>query len=96
MLNMNSPEIKQFIREHSALFWYTPEDKKEEISHELLIETLLNYGELNDIRQLIRIMGIEHISEIFFNLQGRKKLNYYPEIHNFFSLLFKNYAQGNI
>jgi hypothetical protein len=93
---MNSPEIKEYIRKHSALFWYTPEDKKEEISHELLIETILNYGELNDIRQLIRIMGIEHISEIFFNLQGRKKLNYYPEIYHFFSLLFKNYAQRNI
>ena len=93
---MNSPEIKQFIHDHSSLFWYTPEDKKEEISHELLIETILNYGELNDIRQLIRIMGIEHISEIFFNLQGRKKLNYYPEIYHFFSLLFKNYAQRNI
>ena len=30
---MNSPEIKAFIREHSTLFRYIPEDKKEEISH---------------------------------------------------------------
>lgn len=93
---MNSPEIKQFIREHSSLFWYTPEEKKEEIGHELLIEMILNYGGLDDIRQLIRIMGIESISEIFFSVQGRKKLNYYPEIYHFFSLLFKKYVQGNI
>jgi len=43
---MNSPEIKQFIHEHSNLFWYTPEDKKEEISTEFLVETILNYGDL--------------------------------------------------
>ncbi len=37
---MHSPEIKEFIQEQSALFWYTPEDKKEEISLEYLAETM--------------------------------------------------------
>jgi len=45
---MNSPEIKQFIREHSNLFWYTPEDKKEEISHEFLVSYFQrNFSGLN-------------------------------------------------
>jgi hypothetical protein len=94
--SMNSPEIKQFIREHSNLFWYTPEDEKEEISNELLVETILNYGNLDDIRKLINIIGMEQLSTLFFSMQDRKKLNYYPEIHHFFSLLFKRYAQRNI
>jgi hypothetical protein len=94
--DMNSPDLKQFIHEHSSLFWYTPEDQKEEISHEFLIETILNYGNLDDIRQLIKLMGIERLSEVFFSVQGRKKLNYYPEIYHFFSLVFKKYAQRNI
>jgi hypothetical protein len=89
---MNSPEIKQFILEHSNLFWYSPEDKKEEISNELLIETVFNYGDLNDIRQLINILGIEQLSKVFYSLSGRKKLNYYPEIYHFFSILIKRYA----
>jgi hypothetical protein len=93
---MNSPEIKQFILEHSNLFWYTPEDKKAEISHEFLVETILNYGDLNDVRQLFNIMGIERISEVFSSVQGRKKLNYYPEIYNFLSNLIKKYAHSNI
>ena len=33
---MNSPEIKQFIRDQHNLFWYTPENKKEDISKEFL------------------------------------------------------------
>ena len=89
---MNSPEIKAFIRENSSLFWYTPEDKKEDISPEFLVETILNYGSLEDIKKLISIIGINEMSKVFFNAKGRKKLNYYPEIYNYFELFFTKYA----
>ena len=91
---MNSPEIKEFIHKHSNLFWYTPGNKKEDISQELLVETILNYGNMGEVKALIKIMGIKKISQIFFNAKGRKKLNYYPEIYNFFSLYFKRYAEN--
>ncbi|HPS26943.1 MAG TPA: hypothetical protein PK269_04975 [Bacteroidales bacterium] len=89
---MNSPEIKVFIRENSALFWYTPEDKKEDISPEFLVETILNYGSMDDVKKLIKILGIKKMSKVFFNATGRKKLNYYPEIYNYFKLFFRKYA----
>ena len=89
---MNSPEVKAFIRAHSDLFWYTPEDKKEDISHDLLVDTILNYGTLDDVKNLIKILRVKESASIFFNAGGRKKLNYYPEIYNFFSLYFKKYA----
>ena len=89
---MNSPEIKAFIHENRTLFWYTPEDKKEDISLEFLVETILNYGDMNNIKKLIGIIGGKEISRIFFSAKGRKKLNYYPEIYNFFTLLFSRYA----
>ena len=92
---MNSPEIKAFILENSSLFWYTPQDKKEDIGPELLVETILNYGDLNSIRKLFKLMGIIEISKVFFNATGRKKLNYYPEIYNFFELYFRKNAQGD-
>lgn len=89
---MYSSEIKAFIREKSILFWSVPEDKKEEVSPSLLVETILNYGTLDDVRKLFKLMGIKEVSRIFFSAKGRQKLNYYPEIYNFFSLVFKNYA----
>jgi len=89
---MNSPELKAFIRRKSNLFWYTPEDKKEDISPEFLVETILNYGSMDEIKTLIKIMGIKEMSRIFFSAEGRKKLNYYPEIYNFFSLFFTRNA----
>jgi len=48
----NSPEIKEFISQNSNLFWYIPEDKKTEISHVFLMETILNYGDMDSIFQL--------------------------------------------
>ncbi len=85
---MRSPELKAFIREHSPLFWYIPEDKKTEVSDELLVETILNHGTLQDFHQLKDLMGEEYISSIFLGLKGRKKMNYYPEIYNLFYLYF--------
>lgn len=89
---INNPELKAFIRKHSSLFWYTPDDKKEEISEEFLVETILNYGDLKDINDLFNIMGIHNVANAFFNAEGRKKLNYYPEIYNFFNLVFNKYV----
>jgi len=89
---MNNPEVKKFIRKHSSLFWYIPEDKKEDISEEVLVEFILNYGNLDDIKKLIEILGIQEIARTFFAAKGRRKFNYFPEIYNFFYLYFKKYA----
>jgi len=87
-----NPQIKSLIKENSNLFWYTPNDKKEEISMELFVETMLNYGSLEDIKRTIKILGIKEMSRIFLSAKGRKKLNYYPEIYNYFSIYFSRYA----
>ena len=95
---MNSPEIKQYIREHSNLFWYTPEDKKEEISTEFLVETILNYGDKHEVIQLFDLMGINKVAQVFFdsiNLSDRRKGNYHEITINYFTLVFNKYAQRN-
>jgi len=89
---MNTPEVKAFIRKHSELFWYIPEDKKEDISHDVLVEFILNYGSLEDVKMLFKILGIEEAAKVFFRAEGRRKLNYFPEVYNFFSLYFKKNA----
>jgi len=92
---MNSPEIKAFIRKNRNLFWYTPEDKKEEISLEFLVETILNYGDLMAVKQLFELIGINKVAEIFFNSinsSERRKGNFHELTINYFTLLFKRYA----
>ena len=85
---MRTEELKDFIRKNGDLFWYTPEDKGEKVTDELLVETMLNYGNLDQIKALFNIMGMKEVAEIFRNMTGRKKMNYFPQIWNFFNLYF--------
>jgi hypothetical protein len=92
---MNSTEIQQFIKENSALFWYIPEEKKPEISEELLVETILNYGDMEAVRKMFHLMGIQRVAAIFFrtvDLSERRKGNYHELILYYFTLVFKRYA----
>ncbi len=88
-------ELKEFINDHSEHFWYTPEEKKEEISPELLLETILNYGSLKESLQLIKLIGKDEALRILQRAKGRKKMNYYPEIYNFFTLYLSRNVQRN-
>jgi len=74
------------------MFWYTPEAAKHDVSDDLLVETTLNYGTLDDFRELRDIMTPQRLARVFFAATGRKAGNYYPEIRNFFSLVLKPYA----
>ena len=85
----------QIIDKNRHLFWYTPEENKQDISDSLLVERILNDGTLDDYRDLISALGGRRVAEIFFSAQGRQRGNYYPEIYHFFSLLLSKYAQGD-
>ncbi len=96
---MNSPEIKAYIRENSHLFWYTPGNKKEDISTEFLVETILNYGDMEAVKKIFKIMGIKKVAEIFFNsiiISSRRKGNFHELTINYFTLIFKRYAYRDI
>ena len=58
----------------------------------LLVETTLNYGTLDDFRELRDILTPRRMAQVFFSATGRKANNYYPEIRHFYSLVLKPYA----
>lgn len=92
----NTPEIKQFIAENADLFWYIPESEKQNISHEVLVEFILNYGDMTEVKKLFRVLGLRNTASVFFSMKGRKAGNFYPEIHHFFTLYFKRHVQRDI
>ena len=88
-------ELKQFIDKHKNLFWYTPENKLHAISDSFLVETILNYGDMDAVRNLFDIMGIKNVAKIFFddiNKSERRKNNYNELTLNYFTLVFNRYA----
>jgi len=90
-----SREVKDYIEKHRQLFWYSPQDSRETVSDELLVETMINYGSLKDIRHLFEIMGLQNVATVFRQMTGRKKLNIYPELRHYFELYFDRYAPRN-
>ena len=92
---MRSPEVKKFIDDHQYLFWYSPAPKSETVSDELLVEMVLNYGNMDELRGLFSVMGIKEVARIFFTSIGmsdRRKGNYHELTLNYFTLLFNRYA----
>ena len=92
---MRSPEVKKYIDARPNLFWYSPAPKSETVSDELLVEMVLNYGDMDDVRSLFAVMSIRDVAKIFFDSTGRserRKGNYHELTLNYFTLLFNRYA----
>jgi hypothetical protein len=89
---MRTKAVKDYIRKHQALFWYSPGEKSDTVSDDLPVETIINYGTLEDIRELFRVMGLENAAAIFRQMTGRKALNIYPELRNYVELYFNKYV----
>ena len=84
-----------YIRHHRALFWSVGDDKLQDISDELLVETVLNYGTLDDVRELFHLLGLQHAAAIFYKTtSNRPRHNYFPEVANFFNLYFNRHSHA--
>lgn len=82
--------IGDFVRKRKHLFWSTK--NYDGLSNEAVVEAVLNYGDMNDVRELISLLGIQEIAKIFYKQTHRMRVNYDPKIVNYFSLFFNKYA----
>ena len=85
--------IKAFIRKNSDLFWYIRADAKENISHAVLVEFILNYGTSKMVRELFDLLNVKYVAKIFRTQTAPgKRINYLPSVRNFFELYFNRHA----
>lgn len=92
---MRTHELSEFIKMHADLFWYIPEDKKFQVSDACLVETILNYGNMDAVLNLIRLIGIEPVARIFAEtvaMSSRRRNNYNELARNYFEQVFRRYA----
>ncbi len=86
-------DIHTFIKQRPYLVWWVKDyDRLNEAS---IVEATLNYGDWDDVQELIRILGIKKTAQIFREKSqpsaiGRQ--NYLPEAVNFFNLYFDAHA----
>ena len=84
--------INDFIKKRPYLVWYTK--NLEHLSEEAIVESVLNFGDWNDVKEMISILGIKRVAKIFRKQTNprKKRINYDSKIVNYFKLFFKKYA----
>jgi hypothetical protein len=82
--------LHDFLRRRKYLVWYTR--NYDRLSTGAIVEAVLNYGNFEDVKKVISILGIRRTASIFRKQASRKRSNYRPEIKNYFRLYFKKYA----
>lgn len=79
-----------FVRKRKHLFWSTK--NYDGLSKGAIIEGVLNYGDMDDVRELFKLIEIKEVAKIFREQTNRKRVNYDPQIVNYFTLYFNKYA----
>ena len=89
--HMASKELQDFIAARKLIWWVKDYAVLDETA---IVEATLNYGDWNDVQELIRIMGIERVAEIFHTqmITGRQRGNYYPDVARYFDLYFNKHV----
>lgn len=89
---MATGELRDFIAARPHLIWYSKD--YDALGETPIVEHTLNYGDWNDVQELIKILGMEEVAKIFRKqmITGRQRGNYYPETAHYFSLYFDKYA----
>lgn len=70
--------------------WYTR--NFDHLSTEAIVEAILNYGDFDDVKKIISIVGIKKTARIFKKQLGHWRVNYDSKTINYFKLYFKKYA----
>ena len=82
--------LQDFIAKRPYLVWYARDVRR--LSPEAVVESVLNYGDFDDVKKLIAILGMHHTARIFRAQVRRQRNNYRPEISNYFRLYFQRHA----
>lgn len=81
---------QDIIKKKPYLIWYTKD--YDNLNDEAVVEAVLNNGNWDDVRELIDALGISRVADIFRKQTSGKRINYRPEVKNYFSLYFAKYA----
>ena len=76
---------RKFISDRN-LIWYSDPKK---LSMNSIVEHVLNNGDFEDFKEILRIIGEKKVKEIFTKQIGKQKVNYRPITVNFFKHYFQ-------
>ncbi|TSC95166.1 MAG: hypothetical protein CEN87_178 [Parcubacteria group bacterium Licking1014_1] len=82
--------IQDIIRKKPYLIWYVK--NYDSLDESAIVEAVLNYGDWDDVQQLIKLLGVKKTAKIFRKQISGFRTNYRSEVKNYFKLYFDKYA----
>jgi hypothetical protein len=82
----------EFIEKNKHLFWYIKKEAIPNISNEVLVEFIFNYGTWDDVKELIRIIGFQELKRVYETITDRQVGNYLPEMLDLMERITTKYA----
>lgn len=89
---MDSTELKDFIDKHKKLFWHVADSAKKDLSLDVVTEYVLNYGDINAVRDFFSTVGLNNVAEVFYKQSSKVRSNYNKQVANYFNLYFGRHA----
>ena len=86
----NRTKIINFIKKRPYLIWWVK--NYDRLKDESIVEATLNYGDWDDVKILLKILGIKKVARIFRKQANQIRCNYSLKSKNFFTLYFKQHA----
>lgn len=79
-------DIRVLITQKPNLIWYT--QNYENLSQQSIVEAILNYGDWNDVQEMIKILGMKQTASLFRDGIKKKRSNYHERTKTYFSRYF--------
>ncbi len=88
-----SKDLYLLVKKNRPLFWSVGDKQLQSLSEPSIVETILNFGDLNSVHQLFSILSTPKVADIFYKQIAQKRNNYYPQVSNFFDKYFQRHVQ---
>ena len=90
MTNAQLVDARNLISQKPYLIWSTKNTQN--LSSQIILESILNYGDWTDFLEIIRIMGISEAAKLFKQLKDKKRSNLRKQTVHYFTNYFNQYA----
>lgn len=86
-------QLYELVKKNQPLFWSIDKKKLKDLDEAAVVETILNFGKLGDVKELFLTLGIKKVAKIFYTQISQKRNNYYPPVSHYFDKYFKRHVQ---
>ena len=89
-MNSYTNILKRESLKNSKIFWDIPKEKVSQLSDDAILERILNYGDMDQLRGVLK--NKEDFKKIYSKIRNKKRTNLSPLVINYIDLYLKKHA----